>query len=234
MRYLNIWLCLGILAHLSLFPSLGHSKVKEDKFQPQFTKAAINTLSFNTEGLTLDYVKGEIFDTCIVNGEQFALIDDRAFQALTSRSDENILLSLPDHHLIMMDPVSASTLTLEGKSVTIVTSMTISKDLTIDAKAGNFVAYGAGIDVGGKFKVIGNDVYFVKSRIETIPIEKNGRVRNKRVDYRAIINNFFHEGVKIRSSNSIALGLLQTGSEVLLSKKPEFSRSEILNLWNVP
>lgn len=237
MRTLNQWIGAAVLASLAFLHSFSFSDIEKDRALLELDGVALDRMPFSLEGLSLEYIQGDIFDTCVVNGEQFALIDDRALQLLVNEG--NMVLNLPLHHLIILDHVIADTLVLEGKSATIINPLTISGDLTINVPKdrGNIIIYGAEITGGNadsQTKMSGKRLYASRSRISHHLVEKNGKSKKIKVDYLEIINHLFHEGISNQSSEIIAYALLQTGHQTLLSKADEINRSAILILWNVP
>ena len=185
---------------------------------------------FNTANLSqLQYMQGEIYDTCNINGERFALIVDRSLRALTNASDGNIVLKLPDHHIVVLDPVSAPTLTLEGKSVTFITTLNIAVDLNVKVpkSTGNIIFYGGKSKVGRNANLIGKDLIQKGSRIETTHLEGV-------VDYLATVKDLFKKGIANRSSTTTALAIFKAGHEILFSEEKEIRRSDIFKLWGIP
>lgn len=189
---------------------------------------------FTMEGLAHQYVQGKIFDTCVINGEQFALITDRSIRA-TSQYPENIVLDLPNHHLLILDPVVAHSLTLKGKSVTVIAKMTLTGDFDIEVPidTGNIICYGAPINVGKNVNWTACGIILRGYRIVTKREEENGQVQEEIVDYLALVKRLFKKGITNRSSAATALAIFKTGHEVLF-KEGKVSRPDIFALWAIP
>jgi len=192
---------------------------------------------FRTANLSqLQYTQGEIYDTCNINGERFALIVDRSLRALTNKSDGNIALNLPNYHIVILDPVSAPTLTLEGKSVTFITKLNIAVDLNVKVpkSTGNIIFYGEAGKVGHNANLTGKNLIQKGWRIETNHVEENGHVKEEKVDYLAMVKDLFKKGIANRSSTTIALAIFKAGHEILYSEEKEISRADIFGLWGIP
>lgn len=196
------------------------------------------TLS-NTMGLALEYVHGDPYDTFMVNGEKFALINERSWHTIVELSGENVVLDLPDHHLLILNPISAASLTLKGKSITIISGATVSGNvnLTVPRDSGNVIFYGGSkdpINIRGNCSVTAKQLIQKGVRIETIRIEDNGTVTEEVIDYHSMVKDLFQEGIAHNSSSVIALALLKAGHEILFSEGNEVRRANILKLWNIP
>lgn len=203
------------------------------KLLPQLIDATMNQLAVNTIALTLEYSKGEIFDTCIVNGNQFALIDGRSLKTMASKNDGNIILNLPDHHIILLDQITTHMVTLKGRSVTIIYPITVD-NLTIHVPrgVGNLITYGANINVNNGGDIRAETWYQSGYRISTKRISEYGYVREVKINYQERVQNMFQNGIINQSSFDIAIALIQLGHEILFSK--EISLPNILRIWNIP